>query len=113
MRISWVFLALTHVPVLAKTRIAGTKWNMGNRETEPEFPSWIARADRAQKNLLENLIHFAPIVLVAHVAHKNNGVTALASLVYLGARVAHGALYAAGVQGARSLAFLTGLAAGR
>lgn len=105
------FLVLTTVPVVGKTRIAGGAWNRGNRETEPAFPAWIARGDRAQKNLLENLVHFAPVVLVAHVAHKTNAVTAVAALAYLGARVAHGLLYLAGVQGLRSAAFLAGVGA--
>lgn len=105
------FMVLTGVPAVGKTRLAGVAWNQGNRDKDPDFPPWIERADRAQRNLIENLIHFAPIVLVAHVAGKHNAITAAGALAFLGARVAHGLLYIGGVTRLRSMAYLAGMGA--
>jgi uncharacterized MAPEG superfamily protein len=106
-----VAFVLQYVPGLDLTKKAGLSWGIGNREHPPDPAPWAARAQRAQKNLLENLPHFTIVVLVAQLAHQADDLTATASLVYLGARITHAIVYTAGITVVRTIAFYTGVAA--
>lgn len=88
----------------------GLKWGMSNRDQPLEIPAWARRAERAHANLTENLAPFAILVLVAHVAGEANELTALGARIFFWARVAHVAIYTAGITGLRSLAFFAGMA---
>ena len=54
-----------------------------------EMRPWVHRAFRAHQNLLETLIPFAAVVLVAHVAGVSTGVTVAAAIAFFWIRVAH------------------------
>ena len=75
------------------------------------LPDWAARAKKAHYNAIENLVPFAALVLVAHLANAANEATAAASITYFWARVAHYVLYALGVPFGRTLCFAVGWAA--
>lgn len=104
----WV---LVNIEAVGKTRAAGTEWNMGNRDVDPEVPPWVLRARRAVANHKENFPFFLAAVVVVHLAGKADRVSALAAIVYVIARVAHGLIYIAGMTKIRSAAYLFGLAA--
>ena len=55
---------------------------VGNRENLPAFDGWAGRAQRAHRNMLENLTIFAALVLVAQVAGKSNAGTALGAQLF-------------------------------
>lgn len=96
----FIYLAgLTQAP-------GGSAWSLGNR-TEPlaGIPEWAARAQRAHLNLLQNLAPFAILVLVAQVSGRANTTTALGATIFFGARVAHAAVYIAGIKYLRTLVF--------
>jgi uncharacterized MAPEG superfamily protein len=69
----------------------------GNRESLPEITGWAGRAQRAQRNMVENLVVFAALVLVAVVAGKTNDMTLLGAQIFFWARVAYAAAYVAGI----------------
>ena len=69
----------------------------GNREPQPEITGWAGRAQRAQRNMIENLVPFAALVLVAVVAGKTNNMTLLGAQMFFWARVAYTAVYIAGI----------------
>ena len=48
----------------------------GNREGLPEITGWAGRAKRAHLNMIENLVLFAALVLIAVTAGKANAMTA-------------------------------------
>lgn len=52
---------------------------------------WVHRAFRAHQNMLETLIPFAAVVLVAHVAGVSGTVTLWASMAFFWIRVIHAA----------------------
>ena len=87
----------------------GMQWALGNRDRPLEVAPWTARAIRAHQNLTENLAPFAVLVLVAHVAGKADGVTALGAIVFFAARVAYAAVYIAGLIGVRTAVFFVGV----
>ena len=74
----------------------------GNREGLPEIKGWGGRAARAHRNMLENLVLFAILVLVAVVADKTNAMTLLGAQIFLYARIADAAVYIAGLPWVRT-----------
>jgi uncharacterized MAPEG superfamily protein len=82
---------------------------MGNRERPLAGESaWASRARRAHANTLENLVPFAALVLVAHVAGRNDDMTALGAQVFFWARLAYVLVYIAGLVPWRTVAFGVG-----
>jgi len=69
----------------------------GNREGMAEIKGWGGRAARAHRNMLENLVLFAVLVLVAVAAGKTNATTLLGAQMFLWARVAYAVVYVAGI----------------
>ena len=69
---------------------------------------WAARMKQAHANAIENLVVFATLVLVAHIAGVNNEVTAIACAVYFWARVLHFVVLGFGIPWIRTLSFVTG-----
>jgi uncharacterized MAPEG superfamily protein len=74
----------------------------GNREGMPEIKGWGGRAARAHRNMLENLVLFAALVLVAVVAGKTNDKTLLGAQIFFWARVAYAGIYVAGISWLRT-----------
>ncbi len=71
---------------------------------------WAKRMMKAHTNAVENLVVFAPLVLVVHVSGLGTELTAAAAMVYFYARLVHFVVYTLGVPAARTLAFLVGFA---
>jgi uncharacterized MAPEG superfamily protein len=69
----------------------------GNRDGLPEIKAWGGRAARAHRNMLENLILFAILVLVAVIAGKTNSATLMGAQIFLGARILYALVYIAGI----------------
>ncbi|GAC1046282.1 MAPEG family protein [Rhizobium sp. No.120] len=74
-------------------------------------PDWAERARRAHANATENLVVFAPLVLIASMLGITTPATVVAAKVYLIARLAHYVIYAAGIPVLRTLSFVAGFAA--
>ena len=78
----------------------------GNRDGLADCTGWVGRAQRAHRNMLESLILFAILVLVAHVAGIRNAMTLLGAQLFFWGRVGHAVLYIAGIPWARTAAWL-------
>ena len=72
---------------------------------EKQRSIWAARAKRAHYNAIENLIPFAAIVIVAHLAEISNDATAAAATAYFWLRAIHYVFYAVGISYIRTAAF--------
>ncbi len=72
---------------------------------------WAQRAQKAHANAVENLVIFAPLVVVAALLNVNNAITLIAAKVYLLARIVHYIAHTAGIPVIRTLAFQTGFVA--
>ena len=84
---------------------------LGNRDNlPPPLPAWAERAQRAQRNMLENFPHFAVLVLVAHAAGLANYQTALGATIFFWARLTHAVVYTTGIWQLRAAAFFAGWA---
>jgi uncharacterized MAPEG superfamily protein len=69
----------------------------GNREKMPEIIGWAGRAARAHSNMLQNLVLFAALVLVAQATGKLNAMTALGAQLFFWGRIAYALVYMAGL----------------
>ena len=75
----------------------------------PHDAKWAERSKRAHYNAVENLVVFAPLVLIIHILELGNATTAQAAMIYFFARLAHYLIYTAGLPAMRTIAFLVGV----
>lgn len=85
------------VAVLGAVPKAGLARLAGNREDLPAMEGWAGRAQRAHRNMLESLVLFAALVLVAQAAGKLNEMTALGAQVFFWSRLAYAVIYVIGI----------------
>ena len=94
-------VALAFVQVLIAVQGAmmqvGLMTLVQNRERFPELTGWAGRACRAHRNMIENLVLFAALVLTAVAAGRTNGMTLLGAQLFLWGRVAHAIVYLIGL----------------
>ena len=96
-----ILLAQGAVGVLAN----GVAAQAGPRDNLPEPSVLHARMTRLRSNMIENLLVFTPIVLVAHVIGVTNETTVLGAQLFFGARLAHAMIYVLGWPWIRPLAY--------
>ena len=94
------------IAVLGCTMQVGLPKLAANREDVPaQFEGWVGRSVRAHRNMLESLVLFAILVLVAHVAGRANEMTALGAMLFFYGRLAHAIIYIAGIPWIRTAAW--------
>jgi uncharacterized MAPEG superfamily protein len=107
-------VVLTVVQMLVATQGAinqvGLMRLIGNRDGMPEITGWGGRAHRAHRNMLENLVLFAALILVAVAAGKTNDMTLLGAQIFFWARVAYAVIYLAGVIWVRTACWAVSMA---
>jgi uncharacterized MAPEG superfamily protein len=69
----------------------------GNREGLPPATGWAGRAARAHRNMIENLVLFAALILIAAAAGKTSDMTLLGAQIFFWARLAYAFVYLAGI----------------
>ena len=75
----------------------------GNREGMTEIVGWAGRAARAHRNMLESLVIFAALVLVAQVTGKaGNSMVMMGAQIFLWARLVYAVVYIAGLPWVRT-----------
>lgn len=70
--------------------------------------SWANRLMHAHTNAVENLVVFAPLVLILHFSNISSEATVMATMVYFWTRLAHAFIYTFGVPFLRTIAFFIG-----
>jgi uncharacterized MAPEG superfamily protein len=103
-------LAQALVAVLGAMLQVGLATLAGNREGMPEITGWGGRAARAHRNMLENLVLFAVLVLAAVAAGRTNATTLLGAQIFLFARLAYALVYLAGIPWLRTGAWAVSVA---
>ncbi len=105
-----VLTGLLWVPyTLNRCQVRGLMGAMANpsRDDKPQS-AWAQRLYFAHTNAVENLMIFAPLVLILDNIGHSTPATATACAVYFWARLAHAVVYALGVPVLRTLAFAVG-----
>ncbi len=96
---------LAFPPVIALILTKGLAFAAGNRDEPYTPPVWGERAGRAYRNMVENLVVFAALVVVVQLSGAANETTALGATLFLWARLAHAVIYIVGIPYLRTAAF--------
>jgi uncharacterized MAPEG superfamily protein len=108
-----ILTGLLWVPyILNRCMVRGLGGAMANptRDAKPHA-AWATRLMFAHDNAIENLVIFAPLVLILAQIDYSSKSTVMACAVYFWARVAHLIVYTMGLPVFRTLAFAVGFAA--
>jgi uncharacterized MAPEG superfamily protein len=95
--------------MLDRMLVRGLWATLDNPSTKdkPQSP-WAQRLYFAHTNAVDNLVTFAPLVLILYSLDISTRTTAIACAVYFWSRLAHAIVYAMGLPVFRTLAFLVG-----
>ena len=107
-QLAWcVVLAIVQMLIAVQGSMmqVGLKTLVGNREGFPEIKGWAGRALRAHRNMIENLVLFAAVVLAVVAEGKADGTTLAGAQVFFWGRVAYAAIYLAGIPWLRTAAW--------
>jgi uncharacterized MAPEG superfamily protein len=110
--LTWVTVltALLWVPyILNEIAVRGLVEAMGYPLNPKPLAPWAQRLKAAHYNAVENLVVFATLVLIAHVAGVRSPAIALSALVFFWARVVHALAYSFAIPWLRTLAFVVGV----
>jgi uncharacterized MAPEG superfamily protein len=108
-----ILTGLMWVPyIIDRAMVRGLMGSMANpsRNDKPQS-AWAQRLYFAHTNAVENLVVFAPLVLILDSLGHSTESTAIACAVYFWARLAHAVIYALGIAVLRTLAFTVGFLA--
>jgi uncharacterized MAPEG superfamily protein len=98
--------------ILDRAMVRGLMGSMANPSPKLKAQSpWAQRLQAAHYNTVENLVVFAPLVLILNVMHHSTASTVLACAVFFWARLAYTIIYALGLPVLRTLAFSVGFLA--
>lgn len=104
-----LLLLLIVIQATAAVQAQGLPAMAGNRDDLPPPTTFQARTKRLVDNHREGLTLFAPLILVAAVAHISNSWTVLGAQLFFYSRVIHAILYVMGVPWVRALAWGVGM----
>ena len=94
-------VVLTFVQVLIAAAAANHEVGLtklaGNRDGLPEYTGFDGRAKRAHLHMLENMVLFTALVLIAAAAGKANATTAMGAMIFFWARLVYAVVYLIGV----------------
>jgi len=108
-----ILTGLLWVPyILNRVQVRGLGGSMANptRNDKPHA-AWATRLMFAHDNAVENLVIFAPLVLILNEIDYSTKWTVWACAVYFWARLAHLVVYTLGLPVFRTLAFTVGFLA--
>ena len=104
-----VLTGLLWVPyILDRIKVEGLTTAVGYPEKAKPQSAWAQRLMKAHYNAVENLVLFAPLVLIAHIAGVSNEWTIMACAVFFWARLVHAVTYTFAVPWLRTLSFAAG-----
>lgn len=94
--------------ILDRLAVRGLLDAVGYPENPKPQSPWAQRLIKAHANAVENLVVFAPLVLLAHITGVTSAAVGTAAMVYFWARVVHALAYTFAVPWIRTLAFAVG-----
>ncbi|HFD12057.1 MAG TPA: MAPEG family protein [Crenotrichaceae bacterium] len=109
----WLILTITMtalfwLPYIANRIIELGAWaTLSVPDLHPEA-QWAQRLMKAHANAVENLVVFAPLLLIVQITGMNSSITATTSMVYFFTRLIHVIAYLIAVPVVRTFAFVGG-----
>lgn len=108
--LSVVLTGLLWLPyIVDRIMVRGLMGAMDNPKPKAKPQSnWAQRLYFAHTNAVDNLVLFAPLVLILDSRNISTDLTATACAVYFWARLVHAGVYAVGIPVLRTLSFTVG-----
>jgi uncharacterized MAPEG superfamily protein len=107
---SGALLVLLTIPASAARSASGRlAWVAGNRDTSITDAPWVGRVQRSHRNMLENLLPFAIVVLVVEVTGHANDMTAMGAVTFFLGRIGYTIAYICGIPWVRSFFWVVGI----
>ena len=100
--INWVLIVAASLIKAKAWKPSGLIAAMGNRETEQDCSGFAARTDRTAKNMLENMVLFTALALVATVGGVTDPHVELGARIFFWARLVYIPIYMIGIPVART-----------
>ena len=105
------FTALMWIPyILNMILVRGLVNAVGYPQNPPPMSPWAERMKAAHYNAVENLVVFAALVIVAHLAGVKTAAAGTACIVFFWTRVVHYLAYTFKIPWVRTLSFVVGFA---
>ena len=105
-----LLLVLIVIQAAIAVRTVGYASLAGSRDNLPPPGELLARAKRVVDNHREGLTIFAPLIVIAALAHISNPWTVLGAQLFFFSRVAHAVVYLFGLPHIRPLIYGVGVA---
>ena len=74
----------------------------------PNEAEWAQRAKRAHYNAVENLVVFAPLIIIIHITNTGDNLTAMTAEIFFYSRLVYQLCYLFGVSLLRTLSYAVG-----
>src|ERR1700753_2990011 len=108
--LTWLMLMTSSFLRLRVWTPAGRQLGWGNRESMPEPTPGAGGAERAAKNMLENLVVFIAVVAAARFAGAPEDKVALGATLFFWGRLGYFLVYLAGIAYVRTAMWAVGVA---
>ena len=107
--INWALIVTASLIKAKAWRPSGMKAALGNRDEPSDCNGFPARTDRAAKNMLENMVLFTAIALVATVGGVTDPHVELGARIFYWARLVYIPIYMIGIPVARTAVWAIGI----
>ena len=107
--LTWVMILTASLFRLRAWTVPGLKLAFGNREDLPAPTLLAGRAERAVRNMLENMVLFIALLVAAHTAGVSDTRVATGAQIFFWARLAYFPVYLAGIKYLRTAIWTAGL----
>lgn len=100
--VNWALIVAASLIKAKAWKPSGLMAAMGNRDNEADCNGFPARTDRAARNMLENMVLFTALALVASVAGITDPHVELGARIFFWARLVYIPIYMIGIPVART-----------
>ena len=100
--VNWTLIVAASLIKAKAWKPSGLMAAMGNRDNEEDCSGFPARTDRAARNMLENMVLFSALALVASVAGVTDPRVELGARIFFWARLVYIPIYMIGIPVART-----------
>jgi uncharacterized MAPEG superfamily protein len=100
--INWALIVAASLIKAKAWKPSGLMAALGNRDGETDSSGFPARTDRAARNMLENMVLFTALALVASVGGVTDSHVELGARIFFWARIVYIPIYMIGIPVART-----------
>ena len=100
--VNWALIVAASLIKAKAWKPSGLMAAMGNRDSQEDCDGFPARTDRAARNMLENMVLFSALALVASVAGITDPHVELGARIFFWARLVYIPIYMIGIPVART-----------